>query len=297
MDIIKKYIPNTLSNFIGNNDIIQKIDSDYNKNLLIYGNYSSGKTLLKKLILKKINSDNILHLNINSLKKNNIKKHKIYMFLRKPIKNYIIIDNYDEITIEQQYLLKSLIKNYNNHSIIYMFVNNNTNIIENLLNFFTIYKLKDNTREEYYNYIKKINDNENLNFSNQIINYIIDISSNFREINNNLLILLLYKDYENINIENILNIPPKDYTYKILKYCDEKNIYKSIDIINKLLEDGYCINDIFNNFINYIHKYDMNYEKKIKYIKILLQYQIKINNNLNTYTQLISLISELINIV
>jgi replication factor C small subunit len=294
MNIINKYIPKTINDFIGNQEIIKELN--YEKNILIYGNYGSGKTLLKNLILEKINPQNILHLNINSLKKNNIKKHKLYMFLRKPIKNYIIIDNYDDITIEQQYILKSLIKNYNSHSIIYMFVNNNTNIIENLLNFFTIYKLKDNTREEYYNYIKKISNNENFNFSDKIINYIVDISSNFREINNNLLILLLYKDFENISIENILNIPPKDYTYKILKSCNEKDIYKSIEIINKLLEEGYCINDIFNNFVNYIHKYDMDYEKKIKYIKILLQYQIKINNNLNTYTQLISLISDFISI-
>ena len=305
MDIINKYIPKNFNDFIGNKDIIESLENitKYKNipHLLISGNYGSGKTLIKNILIKNINIDkkNILYLNLNTnLKKNIIKDSKLYIFLRKPVKNYIIIDNYESLELEQQYILRSFINNYNKHSTFFIFLNNTSNLIEQLTNYFLIFKLKKNKKEDYYNYLKNIIDKENINIKDDLLNYLINISNNFRELNNNFLIILLYNKIENnLNskqIQNILNIPNKKYTYKIINNCNQKNIHDNVEIINFLLNSGYSVNDIINNIIIFIKDYnDINYEKKIKYIKIILSYQVKTNNNLNTYTQLLSLISEL----
>ena len=302
MDIIQKYKPTKLEELIGNENIkklLENIPSDNIPNLLISGDYGTGKTLLLNIFLKKldIKKHNILYINLdNDLKKNNIKNSKLFNFLKKSEKNVIIIDNYFEIPLDKQYILRSFIKNYNINSSFIILLNNITNIIKHLSNYFLIFKLKHISTNEYFNYMKNIVVKENIHINDDILNYIIEISDNFRDVINNFTIILNYYmniDNENINYESILNISDKQNVYDIINLCDKTDIYNAIKLIDKLLLNGYSIIDIINMLILYIKQIDINYEKKIKYIEIISFMQIKINNNLNTYTQLCCLLSKL----
>jgi len=299
MNIIKKYQPKTFKDFVGNRKIINTLENiskeKHIPHIIVSGN--SGKTLLKNIFIKSLNINprNILHVNINEdLKKNNFKNNKIFNFLKKPVKNLIIIDNYTEIPLAQQYILRSLIKNYNNHSIFLFFLNDISNIIEQLSNYFLIFKLKRTTNKEYFKYLTNITTTEKMNIPKHIITYIIDISSNFREVLNNFIIIINAKKIIGQDLENILNISDKNYSYDIIQLCNRRDIRGAIDFIDDLINKGYSITNLINMLTEHIKTIDViPYEKKIKYIEYILFAQIRMTNNLNSYCQMCALLSKM----
>lgn len=305
MEIIKKYQPTSFDEFIGNSNVISSLKSISKKdkipNIMISGDIGTGKTLLLNLFIKSLDvkPENILRVNLNEdLKKNNIKNSKLFNFLKKPIRNLIIIDNYEEIALDQQYIIRSFLKNYNKHSIFLIFLNNTSNIIEHLTHYFLIFKLKPNTSRDYMKFLKRIVKEEDIKISQYILKYIIEISHNFREVINNLTIVLNYykskSEVKNKDLEIILNITDKKYTNKMILYCDKKDIHSAIKLVDELLDNGYSITDLINMLTIHIrYNTDIEYEKKIKYIEIISFGQIKMINNLNTYTQLIALLSKM----
>lgn len=305
MEIINKYQPKTFDDFVGNKKIIDAIKNISKKSniphIMFSGEHGTGKTLMRKIFINSLNIDpkNILYVNLNEdLKKNSIKNNKLFSFLKKPVKNLIIIDNYEEIPLEQQYILRSFIKNYNNHSIFLFFLNNVSNIIEQLSNYFLIFKLKPNTNKDYLKYLKNIIQNEDINISEHILKYIIEISHNFREIINNFTIVLNYYQSKNeVNdndLEIILNISDKKYSHNIINFCNKKDIHSSIKLVDELINNGYSITDLVNILtihIKYIEGID--YERKIKFIELISFSQIRMINNLNTYPQLVALLAKM----
>ena len=305
MNIIRKYQPKELDDFISNKKIISSLKSISKKkiipNIMISANYGSGKTQILKIFVESLNikKTNILHINLNEdLKKNNILNNKLFNFLKKSEKNVIIIDNYEEIPLEQQYILRSLIKNYNNNSIFIFSLNNISNIIEQLSSYFLIFKLKPHTNTNFFKYLKNIVETEKLNINDSILNYIIEISHNFREVINNFTIILNFystnDSISNNDLEKCLNVSDKKHAYDIINYCDKGDIYNVINIVNELINDGFSITDLINILTVHIKSIkSIKYEKVIKYIELISFAQIKMTNNLNTYTQLCSLIAKM----
>jgi DNA polymerase III gamma/tau subunit len=303
--IIKKYYPKILDDIIGNNDIINLFKNlSFNNipNILLSGDYGSGKTTILNILLKNIKSQNnilenntdIRFINLDEdLKKKNI--HTFLNFLKKSNQKIVIIDNYQEISLDYQYLLRSIVKKYNNNTSFLFFLNNSNRIIEQLSCFFLILKLEKNSQLEYFNFLKNIINKENLDISDNILNHIVLISNNFREIINNFTILLnFYLSDNNINqneLENILNISDKKYAFQIFLLCDKNDIFNAIKLIHKLLNNGYSIFDIIQIFTTYIKFFEnIEYEKKIKYIELISFTHIK---NHYSYNQLCSLISKM----
>ena len=305
MNIIRKYQPNKIDDFIGNKKIITSLKNISKKkitpNIMISGDCGTGKTLLLKIFVNSLNikKNNILHINLNEdLKKNNIMNNKLFNFLKKTEKNIIIIDNYQEIPLDQQYILRSFIKNYNNNSTFLFFLNNISNVIEQLSSYFLIFKLKPNTNSDYLKYLKNIVKKENILINDTILNYIIEISHNFREVINNFTIILNFYNANNSitdeDLEKCLNVSDKKYSYNIINHCDKKDIRKVIELVDELIANGYSITDLINILsihIKFIKS--IKYEKKIKFIELISFAQIKMTNNLNSYTQICSLIAKM----
>lgn len=305
MNIIKKYQPKKFKDFVGNKKIISAFKNiskrEHIPHIMVSGCNGMGKTLLKNIFINSldIKQNNILHVNLSEdLKKNNIKNNKLFNFLKKPEKNLIIIDNYIKIPLEQQYILRSFIKNYNNHSIFLFFLNDISNVIEQLNNYFLIFKLKPTTDKEYFKYLTNIIQKENINISEHILRYIIEISQNFREVINNFtIILIFYQSQEQINdedLQNILNISDKKYSHNIINLCNRKDIFGVIALIDELINSGYSITDLINILTIHIKLMDgIKYDKKIKYIEYISFAQIRMTNNLNSYCQICALLSKM----
>jgi len=301
MNCIEKYTPKDIKELKYNKKIIKdlmKIQTGNLYNFIVCGDYGIGKTLIKKLYLKFLKKKNIKIFELNlheDLKKNKQIKEKITNILKIVQTKILIIDNYDKLNLEQQYFLKSLIKKKKN-LYIFIFINNIDNLIKQFHSLFIIFKLKNLNLKEKKEYMINILEKEKLKIDNNIIKDIIKNSLNFYDLNKNLSYILIYRnykyDYEVFN--NFNNFHNKKIIKKIINYCTKQEIYKAIEYIDELIENGYSINNILNFFINEILSIkDIEYIERIKIIKKILENEICTENNNYTYNQLLCFIAKL----
>jgi DNA polymerase III gamma/tau subunit len=301
MNCIKKYLPKELNEIKNNENIIKDLMKINEKNLynfIISGDYGTGKSLIKKLYLKNLNKKNIKIFELNlyeDLKKNIKIKEKITNILKIVQTKILIIDNYEKLKTEEQFFLKSLIKKKKN-LFIFIFINNIDNLIEHFHSLFIIFKLKKLNYNEKYKYIDNILNKENIKIDKNIIMNMTENSSNYYDLNKNISYILNYRnhnfDYKIFN--NFNNFHNKKKILKILKFCKNKEIYKIIEYIDYLINDGYSINNILNFFINEILLIkEIEYMEIIKITKNILYNEIHTENNNYTYNQLLSFLSKL----
>jgi len=301
MNCIKKYIPKELIDIDNNKEIIRDLMKIQNENLynyIICGDYGIGKSLIKKLYIKFLKKKNLKIFELNlyeDLKKNIQIKEKISNILKIVQTKILIIDNYEKLTIDQQYFLKSLIKKKKN-LFIFIFINNIDNLIEQFHSLFIIFKLKNLNYNEKFNYIENILQKEKIIIDKNIIKDISNNSLNYHDLNKNLSYILIYRNHKyNYKVfNNFNNFNNQKIIKKILKYCKKGEIYKVIEYIDKLIAEGYSINNIMNFFINEILLIkDIEYKELIEIIKTILENEIYTDNNNYTYNQLLSFIAKL----
>lgn len=293
MDIINKYSPKTLDEFIGNEESVKILKENTFKNIILHGDYGSGKTKLIEIFVKTNNIKNkdIIHLNINEdLNKKNLQTSSLFDFMKRSTKTYIIIDTY-EIPTNKQYILKSIIKNKNKNTSFIFCLNNISNLIEQIIPHFQVLTL-NYEEEKYYNHFIDIVGKEKLKINKKIIKYITEKSLNFREIENKLL-KILYLD-SNKDCKNVLNISNKETVSKMILLCYNKKIKEIYKLLPKLL-NSYSSLNIFNMISLNINNIDeLPYNMKIKYIHIISKYQIESTSEYsNSTVQLYGLFAKL----
>jgi len=301
MNCIKKYIPTELKDIDNNKELIKdlmKIKNENFYNFIVCGDYGIGKSLIKKLYLKLLKKKNlkIFELNLHEdLKKNIQVKEKILNILKIVQTKILIIDNYEKLTIDQQYFLKSLIKKKKN-LFIFIFINNIDNLIEQFHSLFIIFKLKNLNYNEKFNYIENILQKEKIEIDKNIIKDISKNSLNYYDLNKNLSYILIYRNYD-YNYEvfnNFNNFHNQKIIKKILTYCKKGEIYEVIEYIDELIKEGYSINNILNFFINEILSIkEIEYKELIEIIKEILENEIYTENNNYTYNQLLCFVAKL----
>jgi replication factor C subunit 2/4 len=303
MSFCKKYEPNTFDDIIGNKKKVKQlqfISSQSNiPNLVITGINGVGKTVLSKIFIKKCNIKNIYKINlIEDFKKFTIFEKKINNFIKKIGKKIILLDECDTIDIHLQNILRGVIQKSNNTTFIFI-CNNSNNLIESILSHCITIRLSQIDSKSMKKRINEIIKKEKINIKVSVINQIIENSGgDFRNALNNLEIL----HYSNINNKKIddkyyysvLDIPYPKLLENVIKFCKNKNIKKSNDIIVDLYYKGYSTNDIIDKLSDVCKKTNiLNDIERIKYIHIISKYYIRILDGINSIIQLISLIREL----
>lgn len=274
MEIIRKYKVNTFEDFIGHEDIIKTFQilnkKNYIPHIMLCGPNGCGKSTLINLFIKgtNIGENDIYHINLDEdFKKKNIGNGKLMIFLKNTKRNIVLIDNVSKIDINQQYILKSLIKNYNKNTIFIISINNMDNILEHLSSNFIVFKMNNN-KDLYSKYISKIIKKEKIVLDDNIIQYIIDTSDSFNDMINNFVIYLnIYKTH------SYSNITDKQISNKIINLSKNKDIFLLINYIDEILESGVSIIDIINILLVHV-KYD---NLNVKYAKTLISYRIEEN--------------------
>lgn len=124
---VKKYKPHKLSDIIGQDDIIENIrnfiDNNNIPNMLIYGHNGTGKTSLIHAICNEYYGntyyDCVLDFNASDDRgikaiRSSIKKFVSTKSYTKKIK-LVILDEFDNITIDAQYALRRIIENFSSN--------------------------------------------------------------------------------------------------------------------------------------------------------------------------------------
>jgi len=288
---INKYKPIYFEDYDDNMSIINTLKlimKTNNTNILLSGDYNSGKsTLLNTVFSEYFRDIPYSDYNNNILYINNITDQGINYY-RNDVKNFcqircnipnkkkmIIMDDIDLINEQSQQVFRSFIDKYSKNVFFIASTSNIQKVIDSLQTRFNILKLESFKDSTVQSIVDKIKSNENIQMDNDAQEFIINISNN----NLKLLIQYLHKcKLMNMNItlelaSNICCGISFMIFEKYTKYVMEKQLGKAIDVLLELYNKGYSIIDIFDGYFLFIKKYnEIKEEQKYEIIKYICKY-------------------------
>ena len=311
--LIYKYKPKNLNDFNFEPDfkfILNKfIDNDL-LNILFVGDSGSCKTTLINIICKQYygedyDTNNVLI--INSLKEQGISYYRteVKTFCQTICsipnkKKIILIDDLDLINENSQQVFRNCLDKYSNNVNLIASCQNLQKIIETYQSRVTILKIKKFDKEFLIDKISEICHNENIEIDDESKKYLIDLSNNsIRTIINYLeKFRLLGKNInKSLIISNCTNISLKffnDYT----EICKKNKILEALKKINNLIDCGYSVIDILDNYFTYIKICDiLDEETKYKITILICKYITKFYNLHEDEIELAFFTNNLINLL
>tara|TARA_B100000902_G_scaffold333931_1_gene332746 strand:+ start:665 stop:1633 length:969 start_codon:yes stop_codon:yes gene_type:complete len=291
MDIpfIYKYQPKTIQDFYINKDLLNLLNnliSMNNLNIVLIGNYGSGKTSLIKVIINTYYNNNVNNediLNINTIKDQGI------MYYRTNVKNFcqtkcsikgkkkfLILDDIDIINEQSQQVFRNYIDKYSTNINFIASCNNLQKLIKSLHSRLFTVVLKNLENNILLQILENICCKENININNNIKNFLIENSNNsiVTIINNLEKIKLLTYDNNNYNltIETISEIC-NNISFGIMKtyieMCKNNKLQDAINLLYDIHDKGYSVIDILNSLFMYV-KYNNLLTENEKYNTITL---------------------------
>jgi DNA polymerase III delta prime subunit len=266
---VEKYRPINFDDIVldKENKIIcnNMLKKNYIPNILLYGPPGTGKTTtIINLIneFQKINNQRskelMIHLNASDERGIDIVRNQINIFVNsKTIFNsgvkFIILDEIDYMTKNAQQALKYLVQEYKNNVRYCLICNYISKIDESLQNEFVRLRFNQLPKKNIFDFLNKININENLNLNKEhleaIYNYYkSDIRSMINYMQSNQLA---------INNTQIINNNIYDEITKLIK---QKNINIYITKLEKIAQDyNIDIKTIIKTYCNYLIRYRSEY--------------------------------------
>ena len=236
---IEKYRPQTLSE-ISDNDVKIKvlkslIQSKSVPHLLFYGASGTGKTstilAMAKDMFGLTYRNHILELNASDDRGIETVRSGITDFCKRSTKSeqgikLIILDEVDSMTTDAQCALRRIIELYSKNTRFCLICNNINNIIEGLRSRCAEMKFSKISSDKSILKIKDIIKNENIQIDEEAINYLFNISGDFRKILNTLQCLHSINDkvIKKDDIENYLGIPSDKSLYEFMEIIKTNNL-------------------------------------------------------------------------
>jgi len=271
-----QYKPTKLDNLLIDDEIINRLKKGKDKyvNYIFYGNETTSKTISAKLYFEE-----------NDIKYTENIDSREY--------EYLFVDDDEIIDSKTQNFIMSNILNYNidNKNKYFLIISSDLEKIKNdikenslIINFIELNneKLKKN--------IKEICQNENIEITNETIEYLINNYSHICEILDIIQSIHILNDEVSIkNITKVYNVYIEEYNNIINGYINKDNEC-IITNINKILQNGYNISDIIQRLLLLLKK--KNNDKYVELISNL--YKVYTNifaiTNINNSLQLIAIL-------
>lgn len=267
---IKKYQPINLEDFNLNTNLLHILNTfiDMNQlNILFIGESGTGKTILIDAIIRKYYKeytyntykDNILYIN-------NLNGHGIDYF-RTDVKTFcqthsiipdkkklVILDDIDLINEQHQQVFRNIIDKYSFNIHFIASCSNIQKIIENIQSRFNLINILPVRKEELQRIMDNIIEKENIIIEEDAKNMLLMISNNTIKILINYLekIKLLDKPINISTLEHIctnISFTTFDSFTSLIK---QKELHKSVKLIQQLYDVGYSVLDILDNYFFYI---------------------------------------------
>jgi DNA polymerase III delta prime subunit len=288
---IHKYQPLYFNDFGENNEVVKMIKtlvSIDDINILLIGNIASGKTSLLNALIReyykgyksKDYEENVLY--INSLKEQGINYYRtdVKTFCQtcsniKNKKKIVVLDDIDLINEQSQQVFRNCIDKYSHNVHFISSCSNIQKVIESLQSRLTILRLQPLKREDLKSVINKIKHAENIEITEDAEEFIINISNNTVKVLINYMekFLLLKQpitfELANMLCSNISFIIFEEYT----NYLINSQIKKAIGLIYELVDKGYSVMDILDNYFMFIKTTNMlSEEQKYNIIPCICKY-------------------------
>ena len=294
--LINKYKPTKIQdcNFdVNTMTILENFIANTNYNFIVQGESGSGKSSTINIIINKYFNSNAFLINTNvcyiTILKDqgvNFYKNDIKLFINNYTNNgykkFIVIEDVELFSEAIQLNFVELIKNYKSNIFFLLSTSNVLKINVTLYEMLDIIELKKIDELFLTTILNTILNSENLTIDDSIKKYIINLSNNSINnlINNIEKLKLLYNNFncldDLIQLDIVSDIIISNFDILVDK-CTNGSIKESMDYILNLIDKGYSIIDILENFLYYI-KYNNSSiceENKFLIIKNIIKY---INN-------------------
>jgi len=294
--LIHKYRPVNINQLLlseNNKNLVTNFITNNYFNLIFEGSSGCGKSSLINIILQeyykgnnKIIETNVCYISLLKDQGINFYKNEVRIFINNCINNsykkFIVIEDVEFFSDMIQMYFFELIKNHKNTIYFMLTTSNKLKINNNLLHLLDIIKFEQVTYSSLLDILTHILTKEQINIDISIKKYIIKLSNNSINnlINNIEKIILLYnnfaslKDVKELDIESNIVIEHYD---ELIDYCINNKKQEAVDFMLNLLNKGYSIIDILENFLYYIKEVNkfIIEEKKYLIIKLIVNF---INN-------------------
>ena len=258
-------------------------------NVLLYGNYCTGKTSTLKTIVREYYkgydptqyNNNVLYINTIKDQGINYYRNDVKIFCQTACsiinkKKTIVFDDLDFINESSQQVFRNCLDKYSDNINFIASATNIHKIIENLQSGMFVIQLPSISDKTITDIFNKIVLNENLTFSREVTDFIISISNtNIKNLINNIEKIKLYNK-QDVSLTDVMNLccninymAFEKYTQYILNH----DLPNSIKLLLELYDKGYSVLDILDSYFNFI-KVTSNLTEPQKYtvIKLLCKY-------------------------
>uniref|UniRef100_A0A6C0H5A8 AAA+ ATPase domain-containing protein n=1 Tax=viral metagenome TaxID=1070528 RepID=A0A6C0H5A8_9ZZZZ len=266
---MEKYRPNNIDEIIlsQENELLLKniIEKKYFPNMMFYGSPGTGKTTTIINLIKEYqnrnengeNNNNIIHLNASDDRGIDVIRNiiKSFIFSKTRETRFVILDEADCMTVNAQYLLKTMIKNYKGGAKFCLLCNYISKIDEKLLEELMIVRFNNLPPDKIINKLKEILEKENKKITTKKLkilqkNYGNDIRSMINDIQMNKI-----NDYNKV--------------FKKKNEYDKIDLYElSINVFQDMIENN-CCSKLIDKMEKYIHNY-YELDDPVKYFKNII---------------------------
>ena len=286
---IYKYRPETLKDFEMDTKLINLLYTFINidtLNILLVGDYGSGKTSLINCIIKEYYLDTydpINILTINSLKDQGISyyRYEVKTFCQTICSVYnkkkiIVLDDIDTINEQSQQVFRNCIDKHSNNVHFIASCSNTQKVIDSLQSRTIIIKIKSLEPHNLEKILLNICAKENIDISDKAKEFVLSISKNSVRILINY--LEKFKLISNIitydtAINMCTNISFNDFIKYTYLCRDSKNLKEAVSLIYSIYDKGYSVMDILDNYFLFLKSTKiLNENEKYLIIKLLCKY-------------------------
>ena len=298
---IEKYRPNSVSEIVGNTQVISILNNMVEKNslphLILFGSSGTGKTstilAFAKKIYGKFYRHMILELNGSDDRGINVVREQIKefcstnnnlykMFSKKNMYKMVILDEVDSMTLDGQFALRRIIENYTENTRFCLICNYITKITPALRSRCLAFRFEPLNTDYILDKMYDIMDKENVDLEDDVIDKIVVKSDgDLRKGINMLQCLTTFRKISKSNNINLLfNMINQSDIELILEELNSKNSFiKKFQIIKDIINTNeYNLTEVIYYIINLLIE-----KKEIKksIIKELSKLELKTYNNLD----------------